>query len=76
MPGVDVARRPWQADRAGEDRRVCSADTSKGQANDPIAVLIAGLDAAATACRPMAVDGHAPVQVRRVAGGYAVERGP
>jgi hypothetical protein len=43
---------------------------------DPIADLIARLEAAAAAGGPTSLGGRARVRVRRVAGGYAVERGP
>ena len=43
---------------------------------DPIAALIAVLDLAAISCRPMHIQGRAPVQVRRIAGGYAIGRRP
>ena len=38
----------------------------------PIAALIAALELAAISCRPMHIEGRAPVQVRRLADGYAL----
>jgi hypothetical protein len=47
-------------------------NTAENGREDYIAALIAALELAAISCRPMTVDGRAPVHVRRVAGGYAI----
>lgn len=74
MHGEEVARRPWQANRAGEEALHCSADRTAKEVSDPLAILATRLDAAAGCCRPATLDGRDPVRLRLVSGGFAVER--
>ena len=77
MNGKDVARRPWQANRAGEDRRGHSARPVDTEAADPVRHLLNLLDAALARQGAITLPDGQTVLVWPISDGcYALERRP
>ena len=75
MHGEESAAGPGKATAAGEDGRNSSpVPAACQQALDPIKALIAQLEAAAGGCGAVPLRDGGTVQVRPVAGGFALSR--
>lgn len=74
MLGGDLRGRAVTPDPTGEDGVEHSGFHAEPKDQDPIAALLARLAAAAATGAPMSVGRRARVTVRRVPGGFAVER--